>query len=81
MLPEAVRKIESLPSDKLYDAVQQITVADIEEVSISDISTLSNNSLKDLLNHAVSDRLAYHIGGTYTSPPAGSLAQQAASAQ
>jgi hypothetical protein len=76
MLPEKIREIEAtVPQDKMYDAVQDLTVAEIEEISISDISTLENNALKDLVNHAVSSRLAGHLGGTYTSPPKGSLAE------
>ncbi|TDP37698.1 hypothetical protein [Nocardia ignorata] len=76
MLPSEVKKIESeLPQGEWYEAVQNLSVADIESISIGDISTLQNNSLKDLVNQAVQQRLAGHIGGTYTSPPVGSLAE------
>jgi hypothetical protein len=75
MLPSELKRIETeVPQDQWYDAVQGLSVADIESISIGDISSLTNNSLKDLVNNAVSQRLAGHIGGTYTSPPVGSLA-------
>ncbi|MEU9509732.1 hypothetical protein AB0D32_26015 [Micromonospora sp. NPDC048170] len=76
-----VRDIEAkVAPDEWYNAVQALTVADIEEISISDISSLENNSLKDLINHAVTNRLASHLGGTYTSPPKGSIAEHTMSA-
>jgi hypothetical protein len=79
MLPESVKKIESgLPQEQWYDAVQNLSVADIEEICISDISSLRKNALKDLVNNAVQKRLAGHLGGSYTSPPVASLAEASA---
>lgn len=79
MLPQSVKKIETnLPQDEWYNAVQSLSVADIEEISISDISSLRNNALKDLVNNAVQERLAGHLGGSYTSPPVTSLAEATA---
>ncbi|OEJ21418.1 hypothetical protein AR457_37040 [Streptomyces agglomeratus] len=75
MTPKAIKEIDQVPESAMYDAVQKLSVADIEEISISDISALDSRPLKDLLNHAVSDRLAQHMGGTYTSPPKASIAE------
>lgn len=82
MLPNSVKRIETeVAPEEMESAVQQLSVADIEEISIADISTLENNSLKDLLNAAVTSRLDGHRGGSYTSPPKGSLAEHHQSAR
>jgi hypothetical protein len=81
MVPTSVRQLDVDRSrEELAAGVQLLSVADIESMSIEDISSLQHNVLKDLLNDAIRHRLQQHLGGTYTSAPAISVAESAQSA-
>jgi hypothetical protein len=76
MIPQTIRTIDSdRPNTEYVDAVQQLSIAEIESISIEDMSSLQTNALKDVVNDAVRQRLQQHRGGTYTSAPKMTVAE------